>query len=96
MANVKRLSVVALLRDLPEYGLVRGQIGTVGDVLQPGLFEVDFRDSSGTTYLSAALSSEDVTSLHRDTADYVATPQRRDGVSVSTRLRLLSRDTSMR
>jgi hypothetical protein len=73
MANVKRLSVVALLRDLPEYGLVQGQVGTVGEVLQPGLFEVDFRDRSGTMYLSAVVSSDDVTSLHREREQLLGT-----------------------
>lgn len=65
MSNVKRLSVVALLRDVPEYGLRRGQVGTVGEVLQPGLFEVDFRDSSGTCF-SAVVTGDDVVPLHRE------------------------------
>ena len=65
MANVKRLSVVALLRDVPQYGLVRGQVGTVGAVVQPGYFEVDFRDRTGA-YVSAVVSSDDLLPLHRE------------------------------
>jgi hypothetical protein len=36
MANIEMLSVVALLEDLPEEGLVRGQVGTVVGKLGSG------------------------------------------------------------
>ena len=48
-APVKLLDVVALLDDKPEEGLVAGQVGTIIDVLAPGVFEVEFLDANGKT-----------------------------------------------
>jgi hypothetical protein len=42
---VKLLDVVALLGDKPEEGLVAGQVGTVVEILGPGVFEVEFLNS---------------------------------------------------
>ena len=42
MTDIELLSVVALTRDFPGRGLVRGQVGTVVETLAPGVFEVDF------------------------------------------------------
>ncbi|MEP0762949.1 MAG: DUF4926 domain-containing protein [Chloroflexota bacterium] len=47
---IKLLDDVALLDDLPEHGLQRGQVGTVVEELAPGVFEVEFSDSEGRTY----------------------------------------------
>lgn len=47
---IKLLDVVALIEDLPEHGLQRGQVGTVVEELAPGIFEVEFSDSEGRTY----------------------------------------------
>jgi Domain of unknown function (DUF4926) len=41
------LDVVALIVDLPEHGLVRSQVGTVVEVLLPGVFEAEFADNQG-------------------------------------------------
>jgi hypothetical protein len=60
------LSVVALMRDFPERGLVRGQVGTVVETLAPGVFEVDFSDDDGRSYASLALKSSDVLRLHHE------------------------------
>ena len=46
-APVKLLDIVALLDDKPAEGLVAGQVGTIVDVLAPGVFEVEFLDSNG-------------------------------------------------
>jgi len=40
MADLELLSVVALMRDMPEAGLARGQVGTIVEVLSPEVFEV--------------------------------------------------------
>jgi hypothetical protein len=48
------LDVVALLSDLPEHGLVRGQVGTVVELLD-GAYEVEFCDDEGRTYAQLAL-----------------------------------------
>ena len=50
MAEISLLSVVALLMDLPERGLARGQVGTVVETLAPDVFEVEFSDEEGRTY----------------------------------------------
>jgi hypothetical protein len=57
MTEVRIPSVVALLHDLPEKGLLRGQVGTVVDGLAPGVFEVEFCDNDGRTY--ARIGSRD-------------------------------------
>ena len=51
----KRGGVVALLVDMPEHGLVRGQVGTVVERLDEGVFEVEFSDEEGRTYALEAL-----------------------------------------
>jgi len=57
-AGVDILDVVALTEDLPERGLYRGQVGTVVEVLDPGVFEVEFSDNEGRAYASVALKAE--------------------------------------
>ena len=55
--GVDILDVVALTEDLPEAspGLYRGQVGTVVEVLEPGVFEVEFSDDEGRAYAFVAL-----------------------------------------
>lgn len=57
------LDVVALLGDLPGHGLVRGQVGTVVEVLD-GAYEVEFSDDTGKTYAELALTPEQLLLLH--------------------------------
>jgi Domain of unknown function (DUF4926) len=66
MADIELLSVVALLRDMPELGLIRGQVGTVVEALAPGVFEVEFSDDGGRTYASHALLTDDLMRLHHE------------------------------
>ena len=66
MADLELLSVVALMRDVPEAGLVCGQVGTIVEVLAPGVFEVEFSDDSGRTYASLAIGSGDLLRLHHE------------------------------
>jgi len=60
------LSVVALLEDVPEKGLLRGQVGTVVEGLAPGVYEVEFSDDSGQTYASLALRPDQLMRLHHE------------------------------
>jgi hypothetical protein len=61
----KLLDVVALTVDLPEYKLLRGQVGTIVELLADGtVFEVEFSDSNGQAYEFAALTSEQIMVLH--------------------------------
>jgi len=68
MDTIKPLAMVALLEDLPARGLVRGQVGTVVELLAPGVFEVEFSDNLGRTYASLALHSDQLMVLHHETA----------------------------
>ena len=47
---MKLLDVVALLEDLPKLQLHRGQVGTIVEVYEPGVFEVEFSDLNGRAY----------------------------------------------
>jgi hypothetical protein len=57
------LDVVAITGDLPDRGLYRGQVGTVVEVLAPGVFEVEFSDDEGRTYASLALKADQLLAL---------------------------------
>ena len=48
--QIHLLDTVALIRDLPELGLVAGEVGAVVEVLSDDAFEVEFVDESGYTY----------------------------------------------
>jgi hypothetical protein len=62
--KVKLLDVVALTEDLPERKLERGQVGTVVEVLAPGVYEVEFADNDGRTYAELAVKEEKLLVLH--------------------------------
>ena len=62
--GIQLLDVVALTADLPERGLRRGQVGTVVELLAPGVFEVEFSDDQGRTYATLATSTADLLVLH--------------------------------
>lgn len=59
-------SVVALMEDLPSKGLRRGQVGTIVEILAPGVYEVEFSDDDGRTYASVALSSDRILRLYHE------------------------------
>ena len=61
--RVELLDVVALLQDLPERGLVKGQVGTVVEDLGSA-FEVEFSVEDGRAYALLALRPADVLLLH--------------------------------
>ena len=54
--NPTELDVIALLEDLPQHRLRRGQVGTLVARLGPGVFEVEFSDDSGKTYALVSLA----------------------------------------
>ena len=64
MTNFELFTVVALLRDLPEKGLLRGQVGTVVDTHSPTAAEVEFVDDEGRTYALTTLRTADLMELH--------------------------------
>lgn len=55
---------VALVADLRQRGLVRGQVGTVVESLAPDVFEVEFSDDEGKTYAMLALRADQLMLLH--------------------------------
>jgi len=72
MSNLELLAEVAVLEDMPEHGLVRGQVGTVVEILSPTVAEVEFSDDQGRTYATAALRSEELIRLHHRPCEQVA------------------------
>ena len=53
---MEQFQTVALLEDLPDAGLVRGQVGAVVETLDADHFEVEFVDADGRTYGLATLA----------------------------------------
>jgi hypothetical protein len=70
--GIKEHDVVALTTDLPGEGLVRGQVGTVVDVLASGVFEVEFSDTQGRVYAQAPISEGQLMVLHYAPAQQAA------------------------
>lgn len=68
----KLLDVVALIENLPERGLVRGHVGTIVEVYEPGVFEVEFSDNDGQTYALATLRAEQLMVLHHEPVEIAA------------------------
>lgn len=62
--QIELFSTVALTQDLPAIGLVRGQVGTVVELLPPDAFEVEFSDDNGRTYASLGLKNDQFMVLH--------------------------------
>ncbi len=62
-SQAKLYDVVALLEDQAELGLYRGQVGTVVEEYEPGVFEVD-SDTNGRAYALETLSADKLMILH--------------------------------
>ena len=62
--RIKLLDTVALLEDLPERKLRRGEVGTVVELLAPDVYEVEFCDDEGQTYSELALRGDQLIVLH--------------------------------
>ena len=63
-SHIHLLDTVALVRDLPELGLVAGEVGAVVEVLSDDAFEVEFCDESGHTYGLHTLRAPQIVALH--------------------------------
>jgi hypothetical protein len=64
MSPIQLLDVVALTADVPNNGLVRGQVGTIVEILGTGTYEVEFSDDDGRTYAQLPLREEQLLVLH--------------------------------
>jgi hypothetical protein len=62
--EIQLLDVVALTENRSHQGLMRGQVGTVVEILAPGVFEVEFSDDEGRTYATSAIRSDQLLVLH--------------------------------
>jgi hypothetical protein len=72
MDEMEYLSEVALLKDIPDKGLVRGQVGTVVMLHTPTVAEVEFIDDRGHTYALTTLRAEELIRLHHRPYERVA------------------------
>ena len=72
MTDIDVLSVVALLDDLPEEGLVRGQVGAVVESWAPGVYEVEFSDDNSRSYAMVALKANQLMRLHHEPVNQAA------------------------
>ena len=61
---IKLLDTVALLEDVPARKLRSGEVGTVVEVLDDGVYEVEFYDEDGQTYAEFALRADQLIPLH--------------------------------
>lgn len=66
--GIKLLDVVALMEDVPERHLLRGHMGTVVEVFEPGVFEVEFSDRNGEMYALASLRAAQLLLLRTEPA----------------------------
>jgi hypothetical protein len=64
MVNYKILDVVALLRDIPEKKLIKGQVGTIVEQLDDNFFDVEFVNKHGETTALEPLKGTDLFLLH--------------------------------
>jgi Domain of unknown function (DUF4926) len=55
---MKLLNTVALLENIPDLSLYRGQVGTIVEIYEPEVFEVEFVDIQGRTYALETLNSK--------------------------------------
>lgn len=62
--KIDLLDTVALATDIPERGLIQGEVGTVIEILGPDVFEVEFSDDDGQTYAEFALRNDQLIVLH--------------------------------
>jgi hypothetical protein len=58
------LDVVALTKNLPDLGLHKGQVGTIIEVYEPTVFEVEFVDLNGKTYAVETLNANQLMQLY--------------------------------
>ncbi len=69
MSEIKILDVVAVITDIPEHGLRRGEVGTVVERWKDGAYEVEFSDDTGEAYAFVALPSNQLMPLYHRKRD---------------------------
>lgn len=66
--TIHLLDIVVLTQDLPNRGLRRGAVGTVVELLDNDVYEVEFSDNGGETYAELALRADQLIVLHYEPA----------------------------
>lgn len=66
---MKLLDTVALIEDMPALKLYRGQVGTIVEEYEPGVFEVEFSDFKGRTYALETLRASQLMVLQYERLD---------------------------
>lgn len=64
---MKELETVALLINIPEKGLFRGDVGVIVSILSDKVAEVEFTDSAGKTRIVTPLEFKDLIRLRMET-----------------------------
>lgn len=72
----KTLDPVVLERDLPDHGLLRGDLGAVAALLKPDGLEVEFVRASGWTQALVTLTEGDIRPVEDDDLMTVRKPDR--------------------
>lgn len=72
MKSIELLAEVALLHDLPQHHLRRGQVGTVVEIHSENDVEVEFVDDAGNTYALLPLPATELIRLHHRPIDQAA------------------------
>jgi len=62
--RIQLLDVVALTEDVPEHGLLRGQVATIVELLDGESCEVEFSGDDGRAYALASLMPRQLMVLH--------------------------------
>ena len=57
------LDTVVLVRDVPEHGLLAGDLGAVVEVYPPATLDVEFVTASGRTTALVALTTSDIRAI---------------------------------
>ena len=63
---MKLLDTVALVKDMPELQLYRGQVGTIVEVYEPNVFEIEFCNLDGQTYALETMTASQLMLLRYD------------------------------
>ena len=64
MDEIKLLDVVALIENIESEGLRRGEVGTVVEMWNEGVFEIEFSDDTGEAYAFAAVPADKLIKLY--------------------------------
>lgn len=62
--TIKLLDTVALLENIASRKLRAGEVGTVVEILDDGVYEVEFCDDAGQTYAEFAVRADQIMPLH--------------------------------